>query len=194
MIRRRQAKKPLLTRFWRDRRGVSAIEFALIAPVMIAIYFGVGELSGGMMSERRASDVASTIGDLTAQCSRVNQADIDDIFGAATTLMKPFATTNLKMRLSSVSVKADGTLKLDWTKNKNYSDAASAAALGLPAGMITQTGESVIVAEAVYTYTSPVGYVVKSGLTYNEKFFLAPRKTGSVPYKTGSTPSESCAA
>ena len=193
MIRVKLTNKPLLTRFWRDRRGVSAIEFAIIAPVMIAVYFGVGELSGGMMSERRASDVASTIGDLAAQCPRLNQADIDDIFGAATTLMTPFSATTIKMRLSSVVVES-GSPTLKWSRSKNYSDATSAASLGLPAGMITQNGESVIVAEAVYTYTSPASYVVKNGLTFNEKFFLAPRKTGSIAYTAGSTPADSCAA
>ena len=37
---RRAAKIGLLRRLLRDRRGVSAVEFALIAPVMIMIYFG----------------------------------------------------------------------------------------------------------------------------------------------------------
>ncbi len=185
-------RRTLLLRFWRDRRGVSAIEFAIIAPVMIAIYFGVGELSGGMMSSRRASDVASTIGDLTAQCPRVNQADLDDIFGAATTLMKPFPTTALKMRLSSVSMNANRTLNLDWSKNKNYSDAGSVAALGLPANMLSTPGESVVVAEAVYTYTSTAAYVVKNGLTVNKKFFLSPRKVGIVKF-TSSGANTACA-
>ena len=40
-------------RFLGDRRGVSAIEFAFIAPVMILMYFGVAELTQGMMAERR---------------------------------------------------------------------------------------------------------------------------------------------
>ena len=38
---RRAVKAGLLKRLLRDRRGVSAIEFALIAPVMITIYFNM---------------------------------------------------------------------------------------------------------------------------------------------------------
>ena len=34
----------LLTRLRGDRRGVSAVEFALIAPVIIVFYFGLAEL------------------------------------------------------------------------------------------------------------------------------------------------------
>ena len=29
-----------LVTFWRDRKGLSAIEFAILAPVMISFYFG----------------------------------------------------------------------------------------------------------------------------------------------------------
>jgi hypothetical protein len=34
-------------RFGRDRRGVSAVEFALLAPIMITLYFGCVEVSDG---------------------------------------------------------------------------------------------------------------------------------------------------
>ena len=49
----------LLPRFERDRRGVSAIEFALIAPVLIFAYFGLAELSGALLADRRAAQIAS---------------------------------------------------------------------------------------------------------------------------------------
>jgi Flp pilus assembly protein TadG len=42
-----------LSRFWRDRRGVSAVEFALIAPVLMIFYFGMAELTEAMMAQRR---------------------------------------------------------------------------------------------------------------------------------------------
>ena len=89
MIRRVTLNPAWLVRFWRDRRGVSAVEFAFIAPVMVLMFFGVAELSSAMMAERRASDVASTLGDLVARCSGVNDADITDIFSAATTTWAP---------------------------------------------------------------------------------------------------------
>ncbi len=64
---RRAVRTGLLKRLLQDRRGVSAIEFALIAPVMITIYFGLIEFSQGYMAERRAGHVASMVADLVAQ-------------------------------------------------------------------------------------------------------------------------------
>jgi Flp pilus assembly protein TadG len=194
MIVNRHLRRSFAARFWRDRRGVSAIEFAIIAPVMIAIYFGVGELSGGMMSERRASDVASTVGDLVAQCGRVNDADLTDIWGAASTIMRPFQTSTLKMRVTSIIGDASGNPTVDWSEHNNWARVTSPSQVNLPAGMITLSGESVIVAEAQYIYNSPVNYVTKNGLTFNEKFFLKPRKTGVIRYRSGSAAADSCAA
>ena len=40
----------LLHRLGRDRRGVSAVEFALIAPAMIAFYFGLAEITQALLA------------------------------------------------------------------------------------------------------------------------------------------------
>jgi len=188
----RSGHRGLLKHFWRDRRGVSAIEFAIIAPVMILMYFGIGELSGAMMSERRASRVGSTIGDLTAQCIRINDADVTDIFGAAATIMQPFPTAGLKMRITSIT-RANGANKVDWSEVSNYTKAAAPSDVGLPTGMLTNDGESVIVAEALYNYNSPINYVIKNGLNFNEKFFLKPRKASAAIKRTSSGAGSSCA-
>ena len=37
-----------IARAARDNRGVSAVEFALLAPVMIGLYFGCAEIADGV--------------------------------------------------------------------------------------------------------------------------------------------------
>ena len=44
-----------LPRFFRDRRGVAAVEFAFVAPVLILIYMGLAEVTMALMAERRGS-------------------------------------------------------------------------------------------------------------------------------------------
>jgi Flp pilus assembly protein TadG len=65
---------PRLSRFWRDRRGVSAVEFALIAPVLVIFYCGMAELTQAMMAQRRVSNIASSIGDVVAQNAQLTDA------------------------------------------------------------------------------------------------------------------------
>ena len=44
----------------RDRRGVSAVEFALLPPLMIALYLGCVEISDGVAVDRKVSLTAGT--------------------------------------------------------------------------------------------------------------------------------------
>ena len=38
---------------WRDKRGVSAVEFALLAPIMLLMYVGTVEIGNLLTVERR---------------------------------------------------------------------------------------------------------------------------------------------
>jgi Flp pilus assembly protein TadG len=168
--------------FRRDQRGVSAVEFALIAPFLILVYFGLAELAQGMMAHRRVSHATSAVGDLVAQSESLNNAQKDDIFAAASNIVSPFPTAPLKLRITSITGNASGNPRVDWSDG-SVGLAAYArcdAVPNFPAGLITAAGENVIMAEAAYTYTSPVSQVLPNGLTFNERFFLRPRKVSRV--------------
>ncbi len=49
--------KKKLNLFARDKAGVSAVEFAMIAPVMITLLLGTVELSDVMMADRKVTSV-----------------------------------------------------------------------------------------------------------------------------------------
>ena len=52
-----------------DDDGISAIEFALVAPFLALLYFGCIELSLMMQTDRRVTSAASTMGDLVARAA-----------------------------------------------------------------------------------------------------------------------------
>ena len=55
-----------LCRFMGDRRGVSAVEFALIAPIMVAMYLGAAELTQVLTLDRKVTSAANAVADLVA--------------------------------------------------------------------------------------------------------------------------------
>jgi Flp pilus assembly protein TadG len=168
--------------FRRDRRGVSAVEFALISPVLILTYFGLAELSQGMMAQRRVSHAASAVGDLVAQSDGITNAGMSDIFAASETILSPFPTTSLKVRVTSVTGDAQGVPKVDWSDGHGgMAPLAQGSTVTLPAGLITAAGDNVIMSEATYKYDAVVKYVIKNGLNFSEKFYLRPRKVNKVP-------------
>lgn len=177
-------KRPLLTlrRFARDRRGVSAVEFALIAPLLITFYLGMAETTQAMMAKRKASHVASVIGDLVAQDQIVTDAEMADTWTIGAALLAPFPTSGLLgMRVTSVTMTA-GVVKVDWSEaggtgltKKNAGDTWA----GIPAGLIAN-GQSLIIAETRYPYDSPIKKYVPATLNFNDIYYLRPRKISAV--------------
>ena len=171
----------LLRKLKVDRRGVSAVEFALIAPALIACYFGLAEMCGALMAERKVSHIASAIGDLVAQATTIHDSDMTDIWTVSNTLMTPLSTTTLKMRVTSIVANASGATTVAWTNSQGTWSPTIAAgnSITVPSGIVAASG-SVIRSEASYTYSSPVSDFIPVPLTFNEVFYLAPRQSTSV--------------
>lgn len=170
----------LFRRLARDKRGVSAVEFALIAPALIAFYFGLAELTQAMMAERRASHAASSIGDLVAQSTQISDSTITDIFTIAKAVMSPFPTTTLKMRVTSIVADSAVSPKVAWSKGDGLTALGEGSTQTVPSGLISVAGDSVIMSEVQYSYDSPVDYFVPNAVTFNKKFYLRPRKSDKV--------------
>jgi Flp pilus assembly protein TadG len=180
----------LLRRLRGDRRGVSAIEFAFIAPILILCYFGVAELCGALLAERKAGHVASEVGDLVAQCQSVSAADFtNDFWPVGAAVLSPLNTSSLAMRITSIQADSTDTIftvgPLSYDNGGTLTAYAPGTVLTLPAltGLIPANG-SIIMSETQYTYTSPVSIVVKNALTFNSTFFLAPRQVTVIPVST----------
>ena len=54
-----------------DQRAVSAVEFALILPIMLLLLFGGVELGDALTIDRKVTHVTSTISDLVAQSKTI---------------------------------------------------------------------------------------------------------------------------
>lgn len=168
----------------RDRRGSAAVEFAFVAPVMILVYYGIAETTMGMMCERRATRIASALGDLVAQDTQITTSEMTDIFTVGRAIMSPFATTTLSMRVTSVKADSSGTPKVVWSKvsGSGYS-ALTGTVSGVPTSLLA-ANESAIMAETTYTYTSAVQKALPSAITFSKKYYLKPRKTTEVSWSS----------
>lgn len=162
-----------------NEKGVSAVEFALIAPVMILIYFGCIELSLMMRADRRITTTAASLGDLSARLSVITDADMRDMFEAAEVLMQPHGAGNAKMRITSVADTGSGQTRVQWSDGHNLPPYAPNTVLSLPAGIVPPSG-SVIVSEVQFDYTSTLGFVVTTTQTMSDTFYLRPRRVTTI--------------
>jgi Flp pilus assembly protein TadG len=165
----------------KDKRGVSAVEFAFIAPILILAYFGLAELCGAMLAERKASHAASAIGDLVAQASNIHDSDITNIFAIGGIIMSPDSSAPLNMRVTSIQADAGGVTKVAWSDASGTMTANGVgSAISVPANLVGPN-QSIIEADTSYTYNVPVAYLLPSAFTYNSTFYLRPRIVDPIP-------------
>jgi Flp pilus assembly protein TadG len=141
-----------INRIAHDQCGVSAVEFALIVPMLLVLYIGAVEINTAVTVHRRTSAVASTAADLTTQVKSVTNSDLQDIQAAAASILTPYLTTPLTVVLSSVVADENNVGKVDWSCANKGSARAKDSAYSLPAGL-TAPDSSVIVAEVTYAFS-----------------------------------------
>jgi Flp pilus assembly protein TadG len=79
---------PLLS-FARDRRAISAVEFAMLLPLMVTLYLGVIEVSQGVGIDRKVTLTTRTMADLASRVTSINNADMSNLLGASAAVMAP---------------------------------------------------------------------------------------------------------
>jgi Flp pilus assembly protein TadG len=164
-----------------DERGVSAVEFALLLPLLLILYFGSVDLSQGITADRKVTVTARTIADLVSRTPSLTVTDMDDVLDAASSVMAPFPVGNLKLTVSSVKIDGDGNATVDWSRSLNGTAHSHGDPVTLPSALVIKNS-SLIWSEAEYLYQPVVGYVITGNLTLTDQLYMSPRKSESVIY------------
>jgi Flp pilus assembly protein TadG len=164
-------------RRWRsDRRGLAAIEFALIFPVMVGMYMGSVEVSQVLTLNRKITTITAATSDLVAQEKTIDDDKIADIFTAASSMIVPYDETPISIVVTSVVAHpTNGSTTVDWSDARNGSARTPGQAITVPAGLVGN-GESIILTEVSYQYDSIIGQFVAEGFTVEDKFYAKPRR------------------
>ncbi len=180
-----------LGRLRSDNRGIAAVEFALIVPIMFFLLVGAVEFSQALTVDRRVTQAASSTADLVARAPSqgLTSTQIGNELKIIEQLIEPYDLSALTVKIVSVKAVAvassPGAVNyvVDWSQANRGADPYgrnSPYAGGMPAGLLV-AGESVIVAEAAYNYTPLIfNYFIESAFSLEEKFYLKPRNASCV--------------
>jgi Flp pilus assembly protein TadG len=163
-----------IRRFGRDRRGVSAVEFAFIAPVMIGLYLGCAEISDGVGADRKVSLTAAALSNLTSQATTISTVDMGNIFDASSSIIAPYSAANLKMSVTCLKIDANKNVTVKWSATRNGS--AKSGTMNIPTALAVPNTQ-LIYSEVTYAYTPIVGYTISGTLTLSDHMYMSPRIT-----------------
>ena len=202
----------LLRRFRREERAVAAVEFALITPFLLSLYFGSLEAAALFTADKRVNSVSATIGDLVSQwdqddsaCAatscKLPTATFDDYMAASSLIIMPYSSTGLKVVVSLVKVKADGTTSVLWSKanSAGTTKTLNQAYTGFSTtSMMNQVarGGCILVAEASYSYKPMLAQVFTAAINLKHTNYFMPRfgSTVALNLQTTSLDKTACTA
>lgn len=101
-------------RLGKDESGVAAIEFAFIAPIMIAMLIGIVDVSNATSLNWRLVQLNRTLADLTSQAKTLGTADFQKIVAASTATLSPHTGAPPRMSIYNVVVNNAGIALVCW--------------------------------------------------------------------------------
>ncbi len=146
-----------MRRVSKDRRGVAALEFAIVAPVLIVLALATADLVQFIRSQLRLDATAVQVGQLVSQCNSITDSgDINQFWSYAQQIVGSLGIVtgaNAKggVIISAVDLK-NGTKNVAWQKKTGTMQTSSVgSAVNGPAtiteGFLVPAGQMLLVTE-----------------------------------------------
>jgi Flp pilus assembly protein TadG len=164
-----------VSQFCHDERGVaSAVEFAMVLPLLLTFWLGGVEVSQAVSVDRKVTLAARAVADLVSQSTSVNTTEIGDILNASSSVVAPWSTSNLKVIVSQVKIDAQGNAKIDWSDARNTTSRPPNQVVAVPTALkVPNTW--LIWGEVQYDYRPAIGHVITGTLPLKEQIYMRPR-------------------
>lgn len=171
------------------KEGVAAIEFVFVAPIMIAMYFGLAEIAMAISADRKISHSTNVAGDLATQVTTITAADMSEIMTATLMVMGVPSSklTDVQMEIASFS-RAPGptgaVIPLGKASlNGTFPETFNAGNLD---SLILSDTSGVVVARVSYNYEPLKLRYMPTNFKMKETFLLKPRRSANVDFDNGS--------
>ena len=181
-------------RCFKDNRGVAAVEFALIVPILLLLFVGTLEISLAVAVDRKISRISSSVADLITQEDNYTKDDLNKISDIAARIMYPYYTeagesSAIKISIVGVEINSSNVAKVDWAHSIN---GAAKPAKGTDYEVPTsiRTADTFLLATKVEIAHKPafsfVGFDGRSlsfddtAIDLSEQMYLRPRRGDSI--------------
>ncbi len=96
--------KNLWRRFGRSTRGVAAIEFAMIMPVLAVMFLASFDGGRAIAVYMKVRDATYTVNAITNQYQIIHDADMQAILGATTAVLAPYSSSPVGVTVSQIAI------------------------------------------------------------------------------------------
>ncbi len=169
----------ILRRFARDPKGVSAVEFAIVLPFMVALYLGTIELGNALSIKFKATLTVRTVTNLASQYVSIDTSTMSTILNYSSKVMTPYQTSNMAITLSEITTNGSGQGIVTWSCSLGGTARTWNANYTLPTNLQT-ANITVLLGEIKYPYTPNLGSVITGTINLNQSLFFYPRLSSTI--------------
>jgi Flp pilus assembly protein TadG len=176
----RKAKR-LYRRFIVSSRGVAAIEFAMILPVLMVLFLGSFDGGRAIAIYMKVRSATYSLDAITNQYTTMQSADMSTIMNAITQMMAPYDYTPAKITITQIKISAAKAATVSWSVSQGGTAHTRGAAIAIPAALDVAS-TYLIFAEVSYTYAPMYGYFSSASINLSDNLYTTPRSSTCIIY------------
>ena len=192
---------PVCRCFLASQRGVAAIEFAMIMPVLLILFlssFDVGNAIIAYLKVRTATYELAAITNQygTGSTAQISASTMSAITAATSQVMAPYSSSSTTVTISQIRAGSASSATVSWSYSPNGTGLTQGATYsGLPANMAKNSCNNkypcyFILSSVSYTYTPLFGHYMTGPLTLSDTLLVTPRVSTCVQYNN--VPASTC--
>lgn len=167
-----------------DCRGLSAVEFAILFPVMALLYLGGNQISMTVATYRLVDLTANTVTNLVTQYTTISKStQMPDILDAATQVMyavnDPNIGKDVQVVVSLVSIDKNGNATVAWSQTLNGSARPVGQAISVPS-QLDIPNSTVVFGEVTYPYMAAIDFLNLGTYNLYSSIFMVPRAATTI--------------
>lgn len=192
MIVRRTAG--LHRHFLASTRGVAAIEFAIILPILVTLCLASVDAARAIAIYTKVRSATYALDVITNQYSTIQATDMSAILGATSVVLAPYSSSPVVVVISQIKVTSATKATVNWSATLNGTALTQTSSVTVPTNFASCASYPcyLIYGQVSYTYKPLFTYFIKSAITLSDSLYVTPRSTECILYPPQSITSSPC--
>lgn len=178
-------------RFFASTRGLAAIEFAMILPVLVILFLSSFDAATGIAVYMKVRSATYSLAAITNQYGTGNAAisptTMTGITSAVGDVLAPYSSTPTVIVISQIKATSATQAVVSWSYTVNGTALTAGSVYSLPTNFAQNScGGSypcyLILASVIYTYTPEFGVYMTGPINLSDSLYVTPRVSACVQY------------